>query len=129
MIEYEMVGWHHQFNGHEFEYTLGVGVGQGGLACCSPWGRKESDTLSGWTKLNWCVYNAGDSGLIFGSGRSPGKGNGHPLKYSCLGNPMDRGACQATVQGLPKGRHKLATKPPGLSIPHLQLSLMPAFIT
>ena len=45
MAEDEMVGWHHQLNGHdEFEYTLGVGDGQGGLACCSPWGRKESDT-------------------------------------------------------------------------------------
>ena len=40
----EMVGWHHQLKGHEFEKALGVGNGQGGLACCSPWGRKESDT-------------------------------------------------------------------------------------
>ena len=39
-----MVGWHHQLNGHEFEQTLGVGDGQGSLACCSPWGHKESDT-------------------------------------------------------------------------------------
>ena len=39
-----MVGWHHQLNGHEFEQTLGDGDGQGSLACCSPWGRKESDT-------------------------------------------------------------------------------------
>ena len=39
-----MVGWHHQLNGHEFEQTQGDGEGQGGLACCSPWGRKESDT-------------------------------------------------------------------------------------
>ena len=44
MTEDEMVGWHHQLNGHEFGWTLGVGDGQGGLACCSPWGRKESDT-------------------------------------------------------------------------------------
>ena len=44
MTEDEMVGWHHRLNGHEFEYTLGVGDGQGGLACCSPWGGKESDT-------------------------------------------------------------------------------------
>ena len=43
MIEDEMVGWHHQLNGDEFEETLGVGDGQGGLACCSPWGHKESD--------------------------------------------------------------------------------------
>ena len=39
----EMVGWHHQLNGHKFEYILGVGDVEGGLACCSPWGCKESD--------------------------------------------------------------------------------------
>ena len=39
----EIVGWHHQFNGHEFEQAPGVVVGQGSLACCSPWGRKASD--------------------------------------------------------------------------------------
>ena len=44
MTEDEMVEWHHRLNGHEFEQTLGVGDGQGSLACCSPWGRKESDT-------------------------------------------------------------------------------------
>ena len=38
-----MVGWHHRLNGHEFEHTLGVGEGQGSLACCSPWDCKESD--------------------------------------------------------------------------------------
>ena len=42
--EDEMVGWHHRLDGHEFEQALGVGDGQGSLACCSPWGRKESDT-------------------------------------------------------------------------------------
>ena len=41
--EDEMVGWYHQLNGHEFEQAPGVGDRQGGLACCSPWGRKESD--------------------------------------------------------------------------------------
>ena len=40
MTENEMVRWHHQLNGHKFEYALGVGDGQGGLVCCSPWGRK-----------------------------------------------------------------------------------------
>ena len=40
----EMVVWQYQLHGHEFEQALGVGDGQGGLACCSPWGRKESDT-------------------------------------------------------------------------------------
>ena len=42
--EDEMAGWHHRLDGHEFEQALGVGDGQGGLACCSPWGRKGSDT-------------------------------------------------------------------------------------
>ena len=44
MTEDEMVGWHHWLNGHEFERALGVGEGQGSLACCSPRGHKESDT-------------------------------------------------------------------------------------
>ena len=43
MIEDEMVGWHHQLDGQEFEQALGVGDGQGSLACCSLWGHKQSD--------------------------------------------------------------------------------------
>ena len=43
MTEDEMVGWHHRLGGHEFEQAPGVGDGQGSLACCSPWGHKESD--------------------------------------------------------------------------------------
>ena len=46
--------------------------------------------------------NAGDLGLIPGLGRSPGEGNGNPLQYSCLENPMDRGACWAAVHGVAK---------------------------
>ena len=46
--------------------------------------------------------NEGDTGLIPGSGRSPGEQNVNPLQYSCLGNPMDRGACWATVHGVAK---------------------------
>ena len=45
-----MVGWHHQLNGHGFGWTLGVGDGQGGLACCGSWGHKELDTTE---RLNW----------------------------------------------------------------------------
>ena len=48
--EDEMVGWHHRLNGHEFGWAPGVVDGQGELVCCSPWGRKESDTTE-W--LNW----------------------------------------------------------------------------
>ena len=58
--EDEMVGWHHWHDGHEFGWTLGVGDGQGGLACCSPCGHKELDTTErlNWTELNgkWIVY-------------------------------------------------------------------------
>ena len=43
MTEDGLVGWHHRLNGHEFEQTLGVGDGQRGLACCSPWSRKQLD--------------------------------------------------------------------------------------
>ena len=53
--------------------------------------------------------NAGDLGLIPGSGRSPGGGNGNPLQYSCLENSMDRGAWQATVHGVVKSWHNYAT--------------------
>ena len=56
--------------------------------------------------------NAGDPGLIPGSGRSPGEGNGNSLQYSCLENPMDRGAWQAKVHGIIRVGHDLATKPP-----------------
>ena len=50
MTEHEMVGWHHQLNEHEFEQALGVGDGQGGLACCSLWGRQELDPTG---QLKW----------------------------------------------------------------------------
>ena len=50
----ETVGWHHWFNGHGFGQTVGVGDGQGGLACCRSWGRKESDMTEWW---NWTVVS------------------------------------------------------------------------
>ena len=48
--EDKMAGWHHRLEAHEFEWTPGVGDGQGGLACCDSWGRKESNTTE---RLNW----------------------------------------------------------------------------
>ena len=51
--EDEIAGWHHRLNGCEFEWTLGVGNGQGGLACCNSWGGKESDMTEWRTELNW----------------------------------------------------------------------------
>ena len=52
MTEDEMVGWHHQLDGHEFEQAPGVGDGQGNLLCCSPWGHRELDTTE-WR--NWLI--------------------------------------------------------------------------
>ena len=69
MTEDEMAGWHHRLHEREFEWTPGDGDGQGGLACCDSWGRKESDTTEwlNWTELKlflvlWCstcfiIYN------------------------------------------------------------------------
>ena len=104
MTEDEMAGWHHRLDGHEFEWTPGVGDGQGGLACCDSWVRKCQTWLSNWTELKLFpggtngqepTYQTGDirdMGSVSESGRSSGGGHGHPLQYSCLVNPMDRGA-------------------------------------
>ena len=55
----EMAGWHHWLDGHESGWTLGVGDGQGGLACCDSWGRRQLDTTEwlNWTELNWISKN------------------------------------------------------------------------
>ena len=57
MTEDEMAGWHHWLYGHEFEWTLGDGDGQGGLACCNSWVVKSQTWLSDWTELNWNEYS------------------------------------------------------------------------
>ena len=114
ITEDEMVGWHHQLDGHEFEQAPGIGDGQGSLVCCSLWGRRVRYnwvTKLNWTELNWIRINntkntfqgcpgssvvkilpanAGDPDSIPGSRRSPREGNGNPLQYFCLGNPIDR---------------------------------------
>ena len=64
MTEDEMAGWLHGFNGLEFEQALGDGEGQGSLACCSPWGCKESDTTEGLNNNN----NDDDNCHIFSNG-------------------------------------------------------------
>ena len=56
MTEDEMGGWHHWLDGRESEWTLGVGDGQGGLACCDSWGRKESDTSKRLNWTDWPLY-------------------------------------------------------------------------
>ena len=61
---------------------------------------------------NESAYNAGDLGLFPGLERSCGERNGNPLQYSCLENPMNRGAWSATVHGFARVGHDLVTKPP-----------------
>ena len=68
--------------------------------------------FQGGSVVNNSLANAGDirdTGLISGSGRSPGGGNGNPLQYSCLGNPMERGTWLATVHGVKKSWTQLST--------------------
>ena len=59
-----MVGWHHQLNGHEFEQALGVGKGQGSLACCSPWGSKESDMTEQLNSNNHIFFHSGSTNSV-----------------------------------------------------------------
>ena len=78
----------------------------------------SEDFVHGWGSKTICVervrkgkvsvYNAGDLGSSPGLGRSPGEGNGNPLQYYCLENPMDRGAWKATVYGVAKSRTRLS---------------------
>ena len=58
MTEHEMVGRHHQINGHEFEQTMGDSEGRGGLVCCSPWGHKDRTPLSNGTATTECAKRA-----------------------------------------------------------------------
>ena len=59
--EDEMAGWHHQLDGHEFEWTPGVGDGQGGLACCNSWGRKQLDMTE---QLNWTELSEKNTNVV-----------------------------------------------------------------
>ena len=96
---------------------MGVGDGQGGLACCNSWGHKESDRTEqlNLTELAFQVAlvvknppaNAGDlrdAGLIPGQEDPLEEGMANPLQYSCLENPMERGAWWATIHGVTKSR-------------------------
>ena len=74
--EDEMIGWHHRFNGHEFEQAPGVADGQGSLECCRPWGCKELDMTE---RLNWTVSNFLQ-----------------PMDYSPPGSPI-HGVSQASI--------------------------------
>ena len=84
----------------EPSYTVCGDVNQ-----CSHYGEQYG---GGGSEVKASAYNAGDLGSIPESGRSPGEGNGNPFQYSCLENPMDREAWQATVHGVAKSRTRLS---------------------
>ena len=73
-------------------------------------GFPEGAMVKNLTANAGCAGDARDAGSIPALGRSPGVGNGNPLQYSCLGNPMERRACQATVHGVTKSRTRLSTQ-------------------
>ena len=110
MIEDEMVGWHHWLSGHEFEYTPGVGNWQRGLACCSPWGHKESDMTE---RLNRTKLNIHHHISMCNS-----------LQYSRLGNFMDRRVWWATVHVVRKSWTWLNTHTHTHTHTHTQHALM-----
>ena len=78
----------------------------GGLTCLV--GSSKGSSLVSVSDGKESACSAKDSGLIPGSGRSPGEGNGNPLQYSCLENPVDRGAWWATVHGVAKSQTRLS---------------------
>ena len=80
--------------------------------------------LPQWLRGKESTCNAGDPGPIPESGRSPGEGNGNPLQYSCLRNPMDRGSWWATVHGVTRVGHYLARKPMISDVEHHFMCLL-----
>ena len=117
--EDKRVGWHHRPDGHEFEQAPGVGDGQGGLACCSPWGHKGSDTTE---RLNRTEQRASlvaqmvknppamQESWVWSLGWEDPHKEGPATHSSILPwrIPMDRGAWRATVHGVAKNQTQLS---------------------
>ena len=93
MTEDEMVGWHHQLDGHEFEQALGDGKRHGGLVCCGPWGCKKSDTTK-------CLNNNNPT-----KGLLPAKQETQVLSLGCKDHLPGGKACQLTPVFLPGESH------------------------
>ena len=129
MTEDEMVGWHHQLNGHEFEQTQGDGERYRSQACWISWGSQRvrhdlatqeqpsiikfgaslvAKSVKKLPATQETACNSEDEGSISGPERSSGEGNSNPLQYSCLGNSMERRARQAIVHGVAKSWRQLS---------------------
>ena len=115
MTEDEMAGWHHWLDGRQSEWTPELVMDREAWRAAINGVAKRWTRLSDWIELNQTelkdtlgfpggavVKDGRDTGSISWSGRSPGEGNGNPLQYSSLGNPMKRGAWWATDNGVAK---------------------------
>ena len=102
--EDEMIGWHHQLNGHGFGWTPGVGDGQGALACCGSWGCKGSDMTEqlNWTELN--NYNYVWASLVAQLVKNPPAMQETPVWFLGWEDPLEKGyATHSSILGLPCG--------------------------
>ena len=113
----KMAGWQHGLSGHGFEQVLGDGEDREAWRAAVHGVSKSWTCLSDWTAASkglpwrlseWRVCNAGDVGLIPGLGRRPGEGTGTTPQCSCLGNPRNRGAWQATAHEVAKRQTRLS---------------------
>ena len=77
-----MVGWNHRLNGHEFEQASGVGAGQGGLMCCTPWGHKKSNTTERLNNSNF-ICNISHK-ILLATGFNPSSAEGIALSVITL---------------------------------------------
>ena len=120
-----MAGWHHQLDGREFEWTPGDGDGQGGLACCDSWGRKESDTTE---RLKWnaCQLRPGPSLWPEHSGPALGRSSLSPSTGQlgeCRPHPLPlqsgrRSLLPILLKAQHSGNTRVSTTIPGLLQPN-----------
>ena len=101
MTEDETAGWHHWLDGHESEWTLGVGDGQGGLACCNSWGCKQSDTTErlNWTEaLKTSKLQLTQLSMEVSQDNSSSQGQNFPLKVVLIQHQCIMGECPNSMQ-------------------------------
>ena len=118
MTEDKMIGWPHRLDGHEFEQALGDGEGQGGLACCSPWGHKESDTTEwlsnknkgflGGSVVKNLLANVRNLDSIPQVRKIPSNRKWQPPQYSCLGESHGQRSLAGYSPGCCKNQTRLS---------------------
>ena len=102
-----MLIWQPHVSTETSQYKITISVPE-----LSPQAFLVAQLLKNLPAIQETACSSGDEVILPGSGRSSGEGNSNPFQYSCLGNPMDRGAWRAIVYGVARVRHNLTTKPP-----------------